>query len=314
MSNALPKSFAVRVYTRDGLWYNTGMKRIVCVLLALVTVFSFTVARATNQSYTLPYWHNSALTIPSGVVLVESGAFEGVNVQYLVVPENVEKICTGAFPGTSMPQKIAVCNPNTILENLCFGMGGGTREIWGFNGSTAQIYANQHGFVFKKFTSGIDVLLDEIAYQVSHPQPYSYGSTDCVGFANTCYWRAMNIDLPNTCQAIYSMGTGSHMTNQGLHPVKITNYRQLQPGDVICWTNDDYRNAGIVKCTHVGIYVGAGYPYRPSAGFNGQTYYSAGVFAESSQSFGTYRYNIIPFNNSTDYYRRNFMCAWRILP
>ena len=311
MSNAAPKSFAVRVYTRSGLWYNTCMKRIVCVLLALVTVFSFTVALATNQSYTLPYWHNSALTIPSGVVLVESGAFEGVNAQYLVVPENVEKICTGAFPGTSLPQKIAVCNPNTILESLCFGMGGGTREIWGFNGSTAQVYAIQHGFVFKKFTSGIDVLLDEIAAQVATHTRYVQGSTDCVCFANTCYWRALRINLPDDCQHIYNMNSGTHMSSQGLYPVRITDYRQLQPGDVICWTNDEYRNAGIINCTHVGIYVGAGYPVRD--GYTGH-YYTVGVFAESSRGYGYYRYNIIPFNNSSDYYRRNFMCAWRILP
>ena len=158
------------------------------------------------------------------------------------------------------------------------------------------------------------MLLDEIATQVAKHTRYEQGSTDCVCFANTCYWRALNIDLPNTCQAIYNMGTGSHMTNQGLHPVKITDYRQLQPGDVICWTNDGYREAHQLICTHVGIYVGAGYPYRPREGFNGHTYYSAGVFAESSQGYGYYRYNIIPFNKPSDYYRRNFMCAWRILP
>ena len=298
-----------QVYTRGVLWYNVFMKRVFCVFLALISVFCFLPAQATNQSYTLPYWHTGALTLPEGVVLVESGAFEGIQAQYLVIPENVEKICSGAFPGTSLPEKIAVCNPYTILESLCFGMGNGTREIWGFNGSTAQIYASQHNFVFKKFTTGIDTLMAEIAAQVATNTVYVPGQTDCVCFANICYWNAMHINLPDDCLHMYYMNVGTHMSSQGLYPVKITDYHQLQPGDVICWKSE-----GGSTCTHVGIYVGAGYPKRPNAGYYGNVYYSAGVFAESSQGYKHYRYNIIPFNNPGDYYCRNFMCAWRILP
>lgn len=280
------------------------MKRVLCLLLTLVSLFAFTSAQATAT--VMPYWVKQALTLPGGVELVESGAFDGVEAQYLVIPQNVEKICAGAFPGTTYPQKIAVCSSIVILEDLCFGTGGGTREIWGYAGSTAQTYASRFDFVFRKLDS-IDVLLSEINAQVTkRPRvAYVHGKTDCVGFVRTCYSRALSINLPDRCERMYKL----NVYCPSLHPVKITSYTALQPGDIICWTNDELRKQNKDECTHVGIYIGSGYPERDGY----RRYYSTGVFAESSQGFGYYRFNIIPFNNPSDYYRRNFLCAWRIL-
>ena len=81
---------------------------------------------------------------------------------------------------------------------------------------------------------------------------------------------------------------------------RIDNIADLQPGDILCWSADS-STADPTRCTHVGIYVGAGT-------VDGKEY-KTGVFIESSRGAGKVRY--WAFQKAT-YYTKRFMNAWRM--
>ena len=116
---------------------------------------------------------------------------------------------------------------------------------------------------------------------------------DCVTYTRHCYMKALGITIDNTCTKV-QRNTG----NRG--GTRIDNIADLQPGDILCWSADS-STADPTRCTHVGIYVGAGT-------VDGKEY-KTGVFIESSRGAGKVRYWAL---QKASYYTKRFMNAWRM--
>lgn len=251
----------------------------------------------------------SVITIPNLVKVVEESAFEGdSSITEVILPASVEAVNQYAFSGCTNLEKITVSNSKTILQDNSIGTTGDAHIISGgypftaTSGSyatTAYSYAKKYGLTYQitgtnsMLTPKRSKLIEYAASLIGTP----YSELDCVTFVHRCYRKALNITIQNTCDKIYLQTTTK---NPGA--VQITKITALQPGDIICWQDDNSNK--IDDCEHVGMYVGAGYVNNK--------YYSSGVFIESSHGHGGVRYNYLPSSGS-NYYRRNFLCAWRII-
>lgn len=262
------------------------MRRVLAVCVILMYLFSVSAL---------------ALEIPGNVTRIEEGAFLGsVALKTVDIPETVTYIGEEAFADCTNLATIRIYGKNITFGDNALGRLGEKRTIIGHDGTSVEEYAKLYGFTFQPIMTKAKKLLDYADTLVGR----SYSEMDCVGFVNKCYRDAL------------SMKTGAVTTNNedGRFPnatnfgkldqyntkaKKITKITDLQPGDIICWKNDD-----VTWCTHVGIYVGEGT-------ISGKTY-TSGVFIDSSQSGGKVGYRLIPVTGS-GYYTRNFMYAWRIL-
>ena len=244
---------------------------MICFCLVLACVFSVSAF---------------ALTIPGNIVEIEAEAFRGDNaVTSVTIPSTVQKIGRAAFADMTALEKITVLGEDTVLEENALGRNTETRTIVGYANSTAQAYAEEYGFDFEV----IPTLAPKLLAYADKLIGTSYKTLDCVTFVRHCYRNALGITIHNNCPDVANKTVGT----------KITAIKDLMPGDIICWRDDDNPN-----CEHVGMYVGAGT-------VGGKTY-TSGVFIESSQGHGAVRYNYIPATG-TGYYTRNFMWAWRVI-
>ena len=280
------------------LCYNASMKKFTAIALALFLMLSGMFAGAAVKT-TIPDWAGSALNIPSGVVTVEANAFDGVGASDVVLPLSVRSVEANAFSGMDNIKRICVLNDSVTLGKNALGIKGADVEIWGHLGSNAEKYADDYELKFVRIYTYEESLMDYAASKLG--TKYVNGSWDCVLYVRNCYLTVFGIKLPDTCRAMEKLSSSSLVSSQKLNVTRITDINALKTGDIICWKNDE-----VSYCTHVGMYVGAGKV--------GGVSYSKGVFIENSSGAGKVRYHRILANSPTDYYTRNFICAWRILP
>ena len=272
------------------------MKRIAVLLLCLCLLVS-PAAGAELHAY-LPEWADGALVVPDGVVSIEHNAFENLTVSGVVLPGSLESVGANAFAGCDNLERICVLSRDVSFGPNALGAAGENKEIWGFLGSTAQVYAEQYGYTFERLYTYDEELLSYAATKLG--TKYVRGSWDCVLFVRHCYLHVLGIRLPDSCIGMQNLSASYLVAQQHLNVRRITDITKLQPGDILCWKNDE-----VSYCTHVGMYVGEG-------DYNGH-HYNSGIFIENSQGAGKVRYNYIPSSGSS-YYYRNFICAWRVLP
>lgn len=286
--------------------------------------------------------------LPYGMVKIEEDAFrDDATIKSIVIPEGLQSIGANAFAGCTSLEKIAVLNPDVVLGTNALGTSSENKVIWGYKGSTAEAYAAAYGYTFKRIylisekDADIKQAILDYADTLVRAQ-VSYSSLDCITFTRHCYINAtwegslLKVYIPDSCPRMFNLPAQREATKYQY--VRIDSVADLQPGDIICWTDDKYWNkakdpnasepgdADYMKCSHVGMYVADkfdtkaydashGITGRPGnkvlSGRNATLYYNISaskVFVESSSSAGGVRYNYF-----TDYYVRNFLCAWRIL-
>ena len=267
------------------------------IALALALLFLLGTGAFAQINYPLPDWADDALQLPQGIEHIEESAFEGIPSTGVVLPDSVVSVSANAFAGCENIERILVLSPDVQLGPNALGTRNEPKEIWGLLDSTAMDYAEEYGYTFVRIYSGTEELLAYAASKLG--TRYIRGTWDCVLYVRNCYQTVLHITLPDTCRAMENLSSSSLVPRQHLTVTRITNIRELKPGDVICWCNDE-----VSYCTHVGMYVGAGV-------VNGHRY-SSGVFIENSSGAGKVRYNYIS-PTGTGYYTRNFICAWRII-
>ena len=227
-----------------------------------------------------------ALTIPSGVEIIEDNAFEGnSSLVEVTIPDSVRVLGSSVFEACPALRDIYITGSEISLGTNALGRSGDKRTLHADYGSIIQFYASSNGLDFEPFISPAVLLLEYAATQLGT----SYSMHDCVTYARECYRVALGIKINASCVDVERNTKG----------IRIDSITDLKPGDILCWKNDT-----VSYCTHVGLYVGPGT-------VNGKKY-STGVFIESSRGAGKVRYNYIPATG-TNYYTRNFMGAWRIL-
>ncbi|MBR4131531.1 MAG: S-layer homology domain-containing protein, partial [Oscillospiraceae bacterium] len=87
------------------------------------------------------------------------------NVRTLRVPENIERIGGDAFYSLSRLDEIAILNPQCRIEEGTRTLGTpGTTVVTGYTGSTAQRYAEAHGYTFRAIScaDGVHVYRDTV--------------------------------------------------------------------------------------------------------------------------------------------------------
>lgn len=247
-----------------------------------------------------------AVTFPESITEIEENAFEdNEGITEVIIPENITIVNADAFLGCTNLEKIVVYPKDVTLNTNSLGREGDTHVIYGYKGSTAEAFARDTGLTFKYMDDGLDEDTGEEINKYEEEKNAlltyadgllgrTYSEMDCVEFVYSCYRNALGISVHVTCEDIYLRTDGT----------EITEIRDMQPGDIICWMDDGDPDGNLYNCEHVGLYVGEGY-------VNG-VYYSSGVFIESSRGYGGVRYNYIA-PSGTSYYVRNFLCAWRVL-
>lgn len=242
-----------------------------------------------------------ALEIPENVTRIEEGAFIGnTAIKSVEIPASVSFIGEEAFADCTNLATIKIYGTNITFGDNALGRLGETRTIIGHDGTAVEEYAALYGFKFEPIMTKSKKLLDYADTLIGR----SYSEMDCVGFVNKCYRMALSMNTGavttnNEDGRFPNASNFGKLDNYNKNAKKISKISDLQPGDIICWKNDD-----VTWCTHVGIYVGKGT-------VAGKTY-SSGVFVDSSQSAGSVGYRLIPASGS-NYYTRNFMHAWRII-
>lgn len=237
------------------------------------------------------------MEIPQNIKRIEDGAFIGnTGLKDVEIPASVTFIGKEAFADCTNLKEIKIHGKNIIFGDNALGRLGEDRIIVGHMGSSVERFAELYGFDFEPIVTKAGILLEYADTLVGR----SYSEMDCVGFVNKCFREALGMSTgavtTNNEDGRFPNAPNFGKLNRGL---KITEIEDLQPGDIICWKNDD-----VTWCTHVGIYVGAGVVGGKS--------YDEGVFIDSSSSKGSVGYRLIPAKGS-GYYTRNFMHAWRII-
>lgn len=272
-----------------------------CVLLSISCRAGLTVwRRIAIFCVLLTYLFSSsafALEIPESVNQIEEGAFLGdTSIQAVEIPASVTYIGKEAFADCTNLATIKIYGKEITFEDNALGRLGETRTIIGYEGSDVEEYANLYGFTFKSIVTKAAKLLAYADTLVGS----SYSEMDCVGFVNRCYSKALGMSTGAvTTNGVEGWRVGKtnfgELDKSNSSAVKITNINDLQPGDIICWHNDE-----VSYCTHVGLYVGPGT-------VDGIPY-TSGVFIDSSNSRQSVGYRLL-----RSYYVRNFMFAWRII-
>lgn len=321
------------------------MKKFILLTAALLLLTMMTASA--DGVVTAENWDDFR-DLPDNMVKIEEDAFrDDFTLTSIVIPEGLQSIGANAFAGCASLEKIAVLNPDVVLGTNALGTADENKVIWGYKDSTAEAYAAAYGYTFKRIylisEKEADIkqaVLDYADTLVRAKVPY--GTLDCITFARHCYLSAtwegskLNVVIPDSCPRMYNLPAQREATKYEY--VRIDSVSDLQPGDIICWTDDKYWNKAkdpnakepddpeYMKCSHVGMYVADrfdtkaydaehGITGRPGnkvlSGRTATLYYNINaskVFVESSSSAGGVRYNYF-----TDYYVRNFLCAWRIL-
>lgn len=142
-----------------------------------------------------------------------------------------------------------------------------------------QLCANTKNMTPEESKEAREKLIEEAKSHIG--QPYSYAQAgpnkfDCSGFVYYCYKTALKINLSKSSSGIYNAATRIEDS-------------ELEPGDLVFF--EAYKNG---RVSHVGIYLG-----------NNQFI--------SAISDGP-RTGIQIASLSEDYWKKNYMCAGRILP
>lgn len=281
---------------------------------------------------------------PESMVKIEEDSFrDNCALEKLIIPEGIDSIGENAFAGCTSIQTIVVLNPDAAIGTNALGTRDEHKVICGYKDSTAHSYAIAYGYDFVTIYSSTEedmaikqAILDYADTKVRAETKYS--QMDCITFVRHCYifapWNGSTLKtyIPASCPWMYNLPTRPEPAKYGYGYQRIDSVADLQPGDIICWTDDQYWNKSKVstasepgdsdykKCSHVGMYVADyfstasydkehGITNRPANSGSFMYNISASrVFVESSNSTGGVRYNYF-----TDYYVRNFLCAWRIL-
>ena len=312
------------LYKLTRAWYNANMKKFI-VLTATLLLFAMMTALA-DEIIIVPDWAHDAFSFPDGMVKIESEAFSGdVSIGDVAIPAGVESIGQNAFAGCTGISRIVIFNSDVTLGTNALGTSEEKKTIFGYKDSTAEAYATAYGYDFELIYAITELGKEKTAKVLEYSfsllaKKTKYSEMDCITFVRNCYYDApfngskLKVLLPDTCPEAYRLDE----TREGrqLTIVRVDSVDDLQPGDVICWTDDKYWNndkakdedkpvpkpgdANYKKCSHVGMYV--------SDSFSSPVYSGSHVFIESSQGYGGVR-----FNSFTDYYRRNFLCGWHII-
>ena len=103
----------------------------------------------TIGAYALCHTPNlDSVTVPEGVTTVEEGGFWYCGIDSIELPESVAYIGDLAFHGARNLSKIIVKNPSAVFESFIFEFVPDNFELHGYEGSTAQTYAQENGHAF----------------------------------------------------------------------------------------------------------------------------------------------------------------------
>lgn len=232
--------------------------------------------------------------LPEGIEVIEESAFEGCDALKAVdLPKSLRELESRAFARCASLGLITVRSQTLRFGEDAFGADEEGKVIEAYPGTSVYFYytslPEEYGWEVWSLVSPSQKL---IAYAETLLGT-SYSKMDCVTYARHCYMKALGITIDNTCTKV-QQNTG----NRG--GTRIDNIADLQPGDILCWSADS-STADPTRCTHVGIYVGAGT-------VDGKEY-KTGVFIESSRGARKVRY--WAFQKAT-YYTKRFMNAWRM--
>lgn len=232
--------------------------------------------------------------LPEGIEVIEDSAFEGCDALGAVdLPASLRELGSRAFARCAALGLITVRSQALRFGDDAFGEDEEGKVIEAYPGTSVYFYytslPEEYGWEVRSLISPSQKL---IAYAETLLGT-SYSRMDCVTFARHCYIKALGITIDSTCPKV-QQNTG----NRG--GKRIDRIEDLQPGDILCWSADS-STADPTRCTHVGIYVGAGE-------VDGKKY-STGVFIESSHGAGKVRYWAF---QKASYYRIRFMNAWRM--
>ncbi|MBQ3078552.1 MAG: C40 family peptidase [Clostridia bacterium] len=277
----------------------------VCVLICMLI---FTLPALSEGVLTLPpmlktiseeaFLGNTSfqtVVFPEGLTVIPKKAFAESGLTEVTIPETIEDIAEDAFYGCESLEKIVVESKTVVLDDYSLGREGDTHLIYGYKGSTAEEYAKNNGLTFKYMDEGLDEdtgenILDRkrnhLLSCASHLIGFPESKMNTAEFVSFCFDYALGVSIDNTLSGIYSNTGGT----------KITSMSALQPGDIVC-----FRSSESSACDQVGIYVGAGTAASGSS-------YDAGIYIESSNGYGSVRYNYL----GSSYYKSNFLCGWRI--
>ena len=242
-----------------------------------------------------------ALEIPKFVTRIENGAFMGdKSLKSVVIPASVTYIGEEAFADCPNLTSIKIMGKNVTFGENALGRLGEDRTVTCYSDTNVYTYVKRYEFTFDPIDKKSTTLLAYADTLVGRP----YSEMDCVEFVNKCFKDALGMKTgAATTNGVEGWRVGhtnfGELEKYNKNAMKITKITDLQPGDIICWKEDnkDY-------CTHVGIYVGKGT-------INGKQY-SSGVFIDSSNGAEKVDYRLIPATG-TGYYTRNFMFAWRLI-
>lgn len=232
--------------------------------------------------------------LPEGIEVIEESAFEGCDALKAVdLPKSLRELESRAFARCASLGLITVRSQTLRFGEDAFGEDEEGKVIEAYPGTSVYFYytslPEEYGWEVWSLVSPSQKL---IAYAETLLGT-SYSKMDCVTYARHCYMKALGITIDNTCTKV-QQNTG----NRG--GTRIDNIADLQPGDILCWSADS-STADPTRCTHVGIYVGAGT-------VDGKEY-KTGVFIESSRGAGKVRYWAF---QKASYYTKRFMNAWRM--
>ncbi len=232
--------------------------------------------------------------LPEGIEVIEESAFEGCDALSAVdLPASLRKLGGRAFASCAALGLITVRSQTLQFEEDAFGEDEEGKIIEAYPGTSVYFYytslPEENGWEVRSLVSPSQKLIAYAESLLGTP----YSELDCVTYARKCYKDALGITIDSTCPKV-QQNTG----NRG--GTRIDRIEDLQPGDILCWSADS-STADPTRCTHVGIYVGAGT-------VNGKEY-KTGVFIESSHGAGKVRY--WAFQKAT-YYTKRFMNAWRM--
>lgn len=232
--------------------------------------------------------------LPEGIEVIEESAFEGCDALKAVdLPKSLRELESRAFAQCKSLGLITVRSQDLRAGSEALGEDQEGKIIESEPGMSFLFYytslPDEYGWEFRTLIPPHEKLLAYAAKKLGT----DYSEMDCVTFARKCYKEALGITIDATC-----VGVQQNTGNRG--GTRIDNIADLQPGDILCWSADS-NTADPTRCTHVGIYVGAGT-------VDGKEY-KTGVFIESSRGARKVRY--WAFQKAT-YYTKRFMNAWRM--
>ena len=232
--------------------------------------------------------------LPEGIEVIEESAFEGCDALKAVdLPKSLRELESRAFAQCKSLGLITVRSQDLRAGSEALGEDQEGKIIESEPGMSFLFYytslPDEYGWEFRTLIPPHEKLLAYAAKKIGT----DYDEMDCVTFARKCYKEALSITIDATC-----VGVQRNTWKRG--GTRIDNIADLQPGDILCWSADS-STADPTRCTHVGIYVGAGT-------LDGKEY-KTGVFIESSRGAGKVRYWAL---QKASYYTKRFMNAWRM--